>query len=205
MRLELSLTQLASLRRAHSILSRQVVRCSQRIVAGAASFQLGEHRRETKSMHAASGPPLKSYLFDLAADDSPEMRQQRYTEKVMEAFGAVIKELPGLDLHDRLAFIVSNGEMVKGLKPDLEQALAKGYPRRNFVLVDAQTASASMGNKKSGQIEWLVLDEMAHFDGLERLIVICIGLDSKLEDPNGDVRETRSMLYRGLTRAHMSV
>ena len=46
----------------------------------------------------------------------------------------------------------------------------------------------------------LVLDTLSNFDGLERLIVIAVGLDAKLDE---DVLETRSRLYRALTRAHM--
>ena len=43
---------------------------------------------------------------------------------------------------------------------------------------------------------------MQQFDGLERLIVVAIGLDAKIDHSEGTL-ETRSRLYRALTRAHM--
>jgi hypothetical protein len=46
-------------------------------------------------------------------------------------------------------------------------------------------------------------------DGMEWLIVICVGLDAPLPDSDVgsaiDFAEARSMLYRGVTRAHMMV
>ena len=116
-------------------------------------------------------------------------------EKVMQAFADVIKKFPGLDLHNRLAFIVQSAQMVSNLCPLLTVALQNDYPMRNFEIVDAQKASAWVGGEVHGRPEWLLLDHMSNFDGLERLISICIGLDSKLEDPQSNVRETRSLLY----------
>ena len=45
-------------------------------------------------------------------------------------------------------------------------------------------------------------DELAHFDGCERLIVIAVGLDA---DYTQAKHEKRSQLYRALTRAHLMV
>jgi len=49
-----------------------------------------------------------------------------------------------------------------------------------------------------------VLDTIDEFDGLERLIVIAIGLDSRIDDSTATL-DTRSRLYRAITRAHMMV
>ena len=51
--------------------------------------------------------------------------------------------------------------------------------------------------------EWLVFDEISNFDGLERLIVVGVGLDEVRQD-TADL-QTRSRLYRALTRAQMKV
>ena len=48
-----------------------------------------------------------------------------------------------------------------------------------------------------------MLDTLENFDGLERLIVIAVGLDAPLNEGAEDMLETRSRLYRALTRAHM--
>ena len=44
-------------------------------------------------------------------------------------------------------------------------------------------------------------------DGLERLIVVGVGLDERIESSGGDgaARQTRSRIYRAMTRAHMLV
>ena len=42
----------------------EVVRSTQRIVAGAGAFQLGDKKLMTTSQHNASGPPLKTFVFD---------------------------------------------------------------------------------------------------------------------------------------------
>eukprot|EP01050_Picozoa_sp_SAG11_P030363 SAG11_NODE_8955_length_959_cov_1.132558_1_plen_58_part_10 len=41
-------------------------------------------------------------------------------------------------------------------------------------------------------------------DGLERLVVLCVGLDAPMRGGSGAL-EARSMLYRAITRAHMMV
>ena len=53
-------------------------------------------------------------------------------------------------------------------------------------------------------VEKLTVDTLANFDGLERLMVIGVGLDVAIETQAAeDVLEQRSRLYRALTRAHM--
>ena len=51
---------------AHAAELTEVVRCSQRVVAGAMAFQLGGDRKLlTASVSEDAGPPLKSFLFDV--------------------------------------------------------------------------------------------------------------------------------------------
>ena len=66
---------------------------------------------------------------------------------------------------------------------------------------------------RSEDEEWLVLDAMGNMDGLERLVVIAVGLDAAIgaqhtedvPDDKPDEMETRSRLYRACTRAHLMV
>mmetsp|Transcript_46193 Transcript_46193/g.55599 ORF Transcript_46193/g.55599 Transcript_46193/m.55599 type:complete len:169 (+) Transcript_46193:1291-1797(+) len=51
---------------------------------------------------------------------------------------------------------------------------------------------------------WLVLDSIERMDGLERLVVIAVGLDHPIKALEGNL-DTRSSLYRALTRAHLAV
>jgi len=74
-------------------------------------------------------------------------------------------------------------------------------------LVDAMAASAVVeaGGAGGDGDEWLVLDHIGAFDGLERLVVICVGLDTPRTDAADALGASRSQLYRAITRAHMMV
>jgi hypothetical protein len=54
----------------------------------------------------------------------------------------------------------------------------------------------------------VTMDAMAQVDGMEWLIVVCVGLDSAKQaagTSDMEFADTRSKLYRGITRAHMMV
>ena len=77
-----------------------------------------------------------------------------------------------------------------------------------FELVDAATASAVLPRaeteERASSKQWLVVDTVDNMDGLERLVVICVGLDQVIDRCAG-VLETRSRLYRAMTRAQLAV
>ena len=77
-----------------------------------------------------------------------------------------------------------------------------------FELVDAATASAVLPRAeikaRASSKQWLVVDTVDNMDGLERLVVICVGLDQVI-DRGAGVLETRSRLYRAMTRAQLAV
>ena len=56
--------------------------------------------------------------------------------------------------------------------------------------------------KPQEQLEHLVLDTVSVTDGLEKLIVICVGLDAPIRRGSGDLL-TRANLYKGITRAQL--
>ena len=199
------------------VLLTEVVRCSKRIVSAASSFQIGgEAKLETKCHHDSEGPPLKTFLFDLK-DESK--RHAEYAAQVTLALADVVKGFPTLSLQGRLAILVPDADFLSGVKPLLLAAMRDHFAPRTFNLIDASEASAmSMGGKAGGGkagAELLVLDTIDNFDGLERLIVISVGLDvvidatkdgAKSTAKEGDddpTLETRSRLYRALTRSHM--
>ena len=190
--------------------SRQVVRNSQRIVAGAASFQLGDKEKLlTQSRHMATGstgPPLKSYIFPPTAD-----RMDGYTHEVGRALADLIDSFPGLSLDGRLAIIVPDEPFVHALQSPLQRAIKAQFADRQLELIDARQAASTVvtgrGSKSAGSKEGIVLDTISNFDGLERLIVFAVGLDSPIAEMDTDsaigTLQTRSYLYRALTRAHM--
>jgi hypothetical protein len=207
----------------------EVVRSSKRIITAANDFSLCSTKEKVPTCHHASeGPPLQTFLFDMQREDEPR-RDELYAEQTMAALQSVVTQFERLPLHDRLAIIVPDEGMKDRLQEMLKAHLAAAFPSRSFELVDAQMASrtykkgvvdaqmASRAYKKGvGSSEWLVLDTIENMDGLERLIVIAVGLDSPIPEnaeaaAEGNVLrtrstlQTRSHLYRALTRAHMLV
>ena len=183
----------------------EVVRSSKRIVQGAMAFQLGENKTTTESHNSSSGPPLKSFLFDIA---DGEDRFESYAQQTVCALKSVLSTFPGLDLHDRVAIVVPDDEFKGSLGPVLLRMLPAALS--GFKLAGATEASASvLGGGAAvctkASDRWLVCDTMEQMDGLERLIVIAVGLDAAIESSaaGDDVLETRSRLYRAVTRAHM--
>eukprot|EP00811_Abedinium_folium_P026835 NODE_3_length_5113_cov_5.809667.p1 GENE.NODE_3_length_5113_cov_5.809667~~NODE_3_length_5113_cov_5.809667.p1 ORF type:complete len:1644 (-),score=416.18 NODE_3_length_5113_cov_5.809667:89-5020(-) len=184
----------------------EVVRCSRRIVQAASSFQIGgQAKLNTQCHHGSDGPPLKSYLFDV---EEEAMRFSKYAEQTVDALHDVINTFPGLNLQGRLAILVPDDAFLLALEPELLGVLKKSTFGSQYGLIRASEASAmlfqqSMRSKKD--TEALVLDTVTNFDGLERLIVFAVGLDAVIDMEGGHVKvlETRSMLYRAITRSHM--
>jgi len=179
----------------------EVVRSTKRIVAGAAAFQLEAGRKAETSTHGASaGPPLVARVFTISkGDDAGET----YAREVVEALAAIRRQLVDLeDLDDRVAVVGPDGAFIKKLHEPLARALG------GFELVDAATASAVLPRgdteARDGSKQWLVVDTVEKMDGLERLVVICVGLDQVI-DRGAGVLETRSRLYRAMTRAQLAV
>jgi len=180
----------------------EVVRSTQRIVAGASAFQLVRTSDATR----CNGPPgdaLHTFIFPkgkLYADQIAQAIQER-----------VVVQFPGLCLHNRLAIVVPDAEFREKERKSLERALqtSKVLTGRQLRLVTAREASAcvvweSLGDK----VEWIVYDTVDAMDGLERLIVMVVGLDEEgsAREGNGKRgREVRSRIYRAMTRAHMMV
>jgi hypothetical protein len=193
----------------------EVVRSTKRIITAANDFSLcGPKEKVPTCHHASEGPPLQTFLFDMQEEDEPR-RDEMYAEQTIAALQSVVTQFERLPLHDRLAIIVPDEGMRAMLQGKLKVRLAAAFRSRSFELVDAQRASRTY-KKGVGSSEWLVLDTIENMDGLERLIVIAVGLDSPIPENSeaaaeGDVLRTRStlhtrsQLYRALTRAHMLV
>ena len=129
---------------------------------------------------------------------------EQYAAHTAAALKRVQSKFPGLRLHNRLALIVPDAAFREDLKKPLRQALSDAFHDVRYNLIDTERASAHVldAAAEPGQ-ETLVLDTADQFDGLERLIVIAIGLDAPIVEGSDTTLETRSRLYRALTRAHM--
>jgi hypothetical protein len=108
-----------------------------------------------------------------------------------------------MDLDDRVAVVCPDADFCEGLRVALAKRLG-----RSFEIVDAATASATLPrgrDEREGSSPWLVVDTVDNIDGLERLVVVCAGLDHAIsvDDDDATALETRSRLYRAMTRAQL--
>ena len=108
-----------------------------------------------------------------------------------------------------MAILTPDEKLKEVLTDKLEKRLNEIYKDRKFKIISSQVAASTVysnNNNSDGQgkrVECVVVDTVASFDGLERLIILGVDLDVKMQDENVDTHESRSMLYRALTRAHM--
>ena len=131
------------------------------------------------------------------------MRTRRYTENIVRFLKWVIVDgFPGLGLHGMIAILVPDagfrGAMLRG--SHLAGAIAAGCDGLEVELVSAEEgATAGEQRKKKSAPIRVILDTVDAFDGMERMIVLAVGLDT--------VRTVTgcSMIYRAMTRAHMLV
>jgi hypothetical protein len=186
----------------------QVVRCSKRLVGAAGRFQPAGI--SARCHHDSDGPPLKSFLYDDDSNGNAEARFQLCAAQTTRALEHVTTTFSLLKLNYRLAIIVPDADFRRQLAQPLQRQLQAVYPDR-FQMLDAAQASGqciSSGVESSpSRTENIVMDEVANLDGTEYLIVICVGLDKQMVS-SGDTSEaafaeSRSKLYRGITRAQM--
>ena len=129
---------------------------------------------------------------------------ETYAREVVEALAAIRRQLVDLeDLDDRVAVVGPDEAFIEKLREPLARALG------GFELVDAATASAVLPRgdteaRAADAKQLLVVDSVDNMDGLERLVVICVGLDQVI-DRGAGVLKTRSRLYRAMTRAQLAV
>ena len=185
----------------------EVVRSTRQIVLGAKSF-----RSDTGAVTSTGtdGPPLKSYLFD-ASDARSEF--ELYAQHVADAIAHVADAYPNISLHQRLALLVPDEEFLKQLKTALAPVLKSKLPDRHLHFVSFRESLRSLPElfrtlgsqpvqKPEQQSQHLVLDTVSVTDGLEKLIVICVGLDAPIRRGAGDL-VTRANLYKGISRAQL--
>ena len=140
---------------------------------------------------------------------------KHYARRVMDAIVHVDNMYWGVSLHKRLALFVPDGQFLTKLKKSLRPLLRDGLPHRKFRFVKHEESLRSLPpwlrstgiqraetHQELRQEDEIVLDTIDVVDGLEHLIVICVGLDAQIQ---GEARDlvTRADLYKGLTRAQL--
>ena len=177
---------------------KEVSRCTKRILLGSMSFQKGAGSRfDTHVNHGVDGMPLLPIMFKVPEGND---KLDEYAARISDALKKVKHDYfeETISLHDRVAVVVPDD--------DFKEEMIKRLKAGTFKFVSAETASArvtslSMARNKD---EWIILDSINNIDGLERLIVIAVGLDKNIEE-NRNERATGSLFYRAITRAHMCV
>jgi hypothetical protein len=177
----------------------QVVRSTQRLVAGAWAFQTSDSL--AKCHHNSVGPALQAFLFKA----NTERRIAVYAKKVLEALRLLLATYPGLDLSDRVGIITPSEAFTVQLQGLLKQAVTN-FEGRSFGFVAAAEASRRVAATTRENVQCLVLDTVDNFNGLERLIVMAVDLDSPIgQGTAAKTAKTCSHLYRAMTRAQMMV
>ena len=186
----------------------EVVRCTKRIVAGAAAFHATPDDKEGLGSLCPDGPPLKTFLFEAATADAVK-DYGKYVEHTISAIQFIVHSYTSLSLHHRLALLISDDDFRKEFQPELEKALRIGFQNRRFGFTTFEDSMSVLpldllaeGLEHKDQEEVIILDTVEHAKGLEQLFVICIDLDSRISDSEIDVA-TRARIYQGLTRAQL--
>ena len=195
----------------------EVVRSTQRIVAGAATFLASASEKQDLRSICPAGPPVKTFIFKPTKEMKETHVADDYVKSTVAAIWYVIHAHAGLNLHQRLAVIVPDAAFLEWFKPLLLKELRSRIPARSFCcesfeqslsclpsdLLLKQRDISKEESHHSDQTEVLVVDEIDNSKGLESLIVICVGLDARIVGTQAETAATRARLYRGITRAQV--
>lgn len=176
----------------------EVVRNSSRIVTASLPFCRTADLTDVTCSHGVRGPPLEPFVFANCRTDA-SLRYERYVEGVMHGLQHMMETFPGAEMHDNLVILVPNEEFKASLLPLLTSSAGDQIPEPGIVFVDAVDGAFSEPKRNARVPSRVVLDTLESFDGMERLFVFAVGLDS--------VKTTGGCcgIYRAITRAHMFV
>eukprot|EP00039_Didymoeca_costata_P017503 m.324607 g.324607 ORF g.324607 m.324607 type:complete len:1635 (+) comp16543_c0_seq2:186-5090(+) len=178
----------------HEILLEEVVRNSARIVMASQGFCRDDVVKV--SPNSPRGPPLEPFLFNACQNDSE--RFSAYDTCLKNVFDRLHNDFPGLDLHDNIALLVPNAEYLSHFTEESLNKLYENY-NQNIDVVNAITGALLKGTARKPKHFRMVVDSIDEFDGMERMLIIALGLDTARSV------EGCSQVYRAMTRAHMKV
>lgn len=177
------------------VVLKEVVRNSSRIVTASLPFCRSVDLADVTCNHGVRGPPLEPFMFaNCGADESS--RYTKYVEGILHGLKHMMDKFPGAEMHDNLVILVPNEDFkVKLLKSGVDKEVLA----LNVTFVDAVKGAFPESKRKETEPSRVILDTLASFDGMERLFVFAVGLDS--------VKTTEGCcgIYRAITRAHMFV
>ncbi|CAE7779313.1 Rai14 [Symbiodinium sp. CCMP2456] len=180
----------------------EVVRNTERIVQAAAMFRYSSDPTENVTSFGKSlGPPLKTFLFAPDVD-----KHKTYAKHVVAALWHAVCMFPDMSFHGRIAILVRDQKFRRELSNHLQPALNEDIRHRRFETKSfaeslLQLPERLLQTSPQQHRECIVLDALDNADGLEQLIVICVGLDEPLKKDCD--QNLCSQLYRALTRAQL--
>lgn len=176
------------------VVLKEVVRNSSRIVTASLPFCRSDDLADVTCNHGVRGPPLQPYLFDNCGSNDGA-RYAKYVEGIMHGMKHMGETFPGAEFHDNLVIIVPD----EAFKKAILSTLAVKMKVLGIKMVDAVVGAFSETKKSKKEPNRIVLDTLDSFDGMERLFVFAVGLDS--------IKTTEGCcgIYRAITRAHMFV
>ena len=183
----------------------EVVRNSSRIVVASQAFSKTANLK-LSSYTQIEGPPLRPYVMPRteASEKFPN-----YAEYVKKALVDLNSEFGSMPLHRCSAILVPDAAFRDALKAELGAtfSFATDHGTVCIELVSA-VVGADSGTTATeplpGSPQQVVLDTIESFDGMERLVILAVGLDTPRSD-QGTVMQSCSMIYRAMTRAHLFV
>lgn len=180
------------------VVLQEVVRNSSRIVTASLPFCRSSNLADVTCNHGVRGPPLEPFVFDNCGSDVAA-RYMKYVEGIMHGIRHMNKNFPGAAIHDNLVILVPNVQFKEEVLPLLTRAMNEQIPAPGISIVNSVDGAFAEPKKSAQQPNRIVLDSLESFDGMERLFVFVVGLDS--------VKTTEGCcgVYRAITRAHMFV
>ena len=176
----------------------EVVRSSSKIVAASHAFRFNKVADVEAS--AAFGPPLRPYLMPSISSTADKFSV--YASKVIDALTDLYEEF-GDVIGGCTAILVPDTGFREHLRTSLLAGKDEFALKHTGVSVQLVTAvGAHQAKRPAGTV--VILDTVASFDGMERLVILAVGLDTpRIEEK--DTILSCSMIYRAITRAHLFV
>lgn len=169
----------------------QVIRCTERIVLGAKSFQLNSDQGDDVTSVGSNGPPLKTFIFERGKGAPP--LYEDYCQNTMQALKHVSSSYPRLTFHHNIAIMVPDLNFLGEFKPLLEEKLKEDIGCRPLCkklgLIDFEESlsyliSSHADEEQASEAEMMILDTIDNAKGLEQLIIVAVGMDAEIS-PTG--------------------
>ena len=183
----------------------EVVRNSSRIVVASQAFSKTADLK-LSSYTQIEGPPLRPYIVPSVSPD--EDKFSLYAKYVNQAIADLHIDFGKMPLHRCCAILVPSPAFRDALRAELGDVfnVTAGDDTVAIQLVSAVEGANPSTNATlpEGAPQQVVLDTVESFDGMERLVILAVGLDTPRTD-EGTVVTACSMIYRAMTRSHLFV